>query len=674
MQRGVRRSLDWRRKCNASTIKLDPSTSRDLQIKHGCRVTPDGCCLPGWSDSGQLGNFKATMCAKELGVPRLIVESDNLCLIRCCEEGDKGLFSPIGLIIDDILDVATSFVNVSFSHIKRVATLKLISEKGPRSGETLEFNSRSTIRLGRVVRGNNLTVKDPGISSKHLSIEFDSNLGKWVITDLDSSNDGNDEDWEMEDGQGRGRGRGHGRGRGRGKSKKVSVVKEMNVEDVKGEVELGMKTRRTRSSRKEVEEFVSLEMPVRRMRSAKIVEDVTVREVEEGSKVDGEAGNMGVVESVKIWGGRGKRKKVDIEELNGVENVVLGDEMCRDLSKRVKSSRSSKNVETVMARKDEEVENAGVVDNKITREGREIGGSERVELRESLSEGVMDDVPQHNVVEEKGSSDVSGEVFRDQAEGSLCDREQRCDEPACTSTQQNEHEDEINEGFFGLKQFLNRWKALCLHHVGGSGAEEGDVLSLNLQPSSEPFNEIDEKSELKDEANIHRLEVEAPKNVDDRATQDEITIYDVTDEIIDNMRKRAKQFDAFMLEQQQQKAKGKLPMTTSSTTASTDYSASSESDREEMVNDEIPINGNDLVEQLKLQMQQMYVMLAQAIAANEAKLEQMEKCVKDEAERAAKKLKTMEERLINARGFSIHAENENIPKIIRGGLLSKQAL
>lgn len=67
-----------------------------------------------------------------------------------------------------------------------MASLKLIMEKGPREGETLEYNCRSVIKIGRVARGNTFAIKDDGISSKHICIRFDNN--QWNLTDLDSSN------------------------------------------------------------------------------------------------------------------------------------------------------------------------------------------------------------------------------------------------------------------------------------------------------------------------------------------------------------------------------------------------------------------------------------------------------------------------------------------------------
>ncbi|KAI8533052.1 hypothetical protein RHMOL_Rhmol11G0266000 [Rhododendron molle] len=71
------------------------------------------------------------------------------------------------------------------------STLKLIIEKGPREGETLEFPPGSTIQIGRgrgrVVRNGKLPINDDGISTKHLSIES-TESGEWFVTDVGSSN------------------------------------------------------------------------------------------------------------------------------------------------------------------------------------------------------------------------------------------------------------------------------------------------------------------------------------------------------------------------------------------------------------------------------------------------------------------------------------------------------
>lgn len=65
-------------------------------------------------------------------------------------------------------------------------SLRLAFLKGPRDGDTLQYKPGSTIRVGRIVRGNEIAVKDAGISTKHLRIESVS--GNWVIRDLGSSN------------------------------------------------------------------------------------------------------------------------------------------------------------------------------------------------------------------------------------------------------------------------------------------------------------------------------------------------------------------------------------------------------------------------------------------------------------------------------------------------------
>ncbi|EOA32415.1 hypothetical protein CARUB_v10015687mg [Capsella rubella] len=64
--------------------------------------------------------------------------------------------------------------------------LKLEFTQGPRAGDSLGFKPGSTIRIGRIVRGNEIAIKDAGISTKHLRLVSDSE--NWIIHDLGSSN------------------------------------------------------------------------------------------------------------------------------------------------------------------------------------------------------------------------------------------------------------------------------------------------------------------------------------------------------------------------------------------------------------------------------------------------------------------------------------------------------
>ncbi|XP_073133586.1 FHA domain-containing protein At4g14490-like [Henckelia pumila] len=70
--------------------------------------------------------------------------------------------------------------------------LKLIMKKGPLSGQAITFKPDTSVRIGRIVRGNTLSIKDPGISSKHLLIQLepgsDSGRRRWTVTDLGTSN------------------------------------------------------------------------------------------------------------------------------------------------------------------------------------------------------------------------------------------------------------------------------------------------------------------------------------------------------------------------------------------------------------------------------------------------------------------------------------------------------
>ncbi|KAH0454965.1 hypothetical protein IEQ34_016889 [Dendrobium chrysotoxum] len=68
------------------------------------------------------------------------------------------------------------------------SNLILSIDEGPKKGETFDRRPGSFIRIGRVVRGNTLAIKDAGISQKHLIVEFHSEISRWAVTDLGTSN------------------------------------------------------------------------------------------------------------------------------------------------------------------------------------------------------------------------------------------------------------------------------------------------------------------------------------------------------------------------------------------------------------------------------------------------------------------------------------------------------
>ncbi|PKA51695.1 FHA domain-containing protein [Apostasia shenzhenica] len=66
--------------------------------------------------------------------------------------------------------------------------LSLSVREGPRKGESFEYKIGTLIRIGRVVRGNTLAIRDPSISQNHLIIQFLPEITRWAVKDLGSSN------------------------------------------------------------------------------------------------------------------------------------------------------------------------------------------------------------------------------------------------------------------------------------------------------------------------------------------------------------------------------------------------------------------------------------------------------------------------------------------------------
>ncbi|KAF3330574.1 FHA domain-containing protein [Carex littledalei] len=66
--------------------------------------------------------------------------------------------------------------------------LQITVLKGHKNGETLVCKPGSKVRIGRVIKGNDFAMRDPGISENHLCFHFFPESSRWVVSDLGSSN------------------------------------------------------------------------------------------------------------------------------------------------------------------------------------------------------------------------------------------------------------------------------------------------------------------------------------------------------------------------------------------------------------------------------------------------------------------------------------------------------
>ncbi|KAL1808528.1 hypothetical protein DCAR_0728001 [Daucus carota subsp. sativus] len=407
--------------------------------------------------------------------------------------------------------------------------LKLVIQKGPRQGETLEFRPGSKIRLGRVVRGNSVAIKDSGISTKHLEIHFESDLGKWVITDLGSSN---------------------------GTILNGSVIDAntpvclSNNDVVKlGEVTLIVvnicdEVAVLRSSRRKgvVESAVAkgiggfgeggevesvVEKPRRGLtRKAKVAGHEGVKEAgNDEVEVIGESGvgkkvgEVGEVENVveKPRRGRGRKKKVEgndeVEEIvggKGNENVVAVEvNRGRQLRPRVTRNAIKEEGGELGSVEDfgKQLDSLAVIERK-TRKGRgkkkvveAEPEKEVVEVKIEVEEGLMKALPE--VVLDRDVKESTIDEFADKS-----------------------RVDDVLE----MKD---------IEQEGGSGVKNGDV-NLEVEPDLEKMT-LGEWFDF--------LEVYLPKK-----------IHDETEEIISAMEERAKQFHEYSVQQKRAMGKGKSPM------------------------------------------------------------------------------------------------------------------
>ncbi|XP_010683594.2 FHA domain-containing protein At4g14490 [Beta vulgaris subsp. vulgaris] len=578
------------------------------------------------------------------------------------------------------------------------SNLKLVIQKGPRQGETLEFKPRSSVRIGRVVKGNNITIKDQGISSKHLKIEFNSDSGNWEITDLESSNgtilnstqlnpfsptEINHAD-EIKLGELTSirveiveisEDIGNRRNPRKQAASKSSTVLRGRVEDglnlgenveIREEIDNRRNPRRRAAVKigsnlgSEVEEGSNLgesvkireevnsrRNPRRQAASRKGHEvEVKVEVLDEDCEAESYMTNRDLEEQNMEKGvdgnrrgcRRGRPKKVSCLVDENADDMNLGVSKNVEISTTkpeggvsTRSTRRTKKAEDVMEKVAEskvlgmdhckEVENISLVENKKTRGGR--GRKKKVDAE--CLDNVQDPVVLENMIPEVSEKEVPGKV--------VVLREEPCEEPVGDALEQNILDDQKNEKFMEVEGCKQREDALsvrdmdeieqpdecvalpvseqyCADFVEQPNQQDDCVAlpvsdqhradltdELNQQDDSvvdpslvegglcdgvesnalsdEEKREVSEYEEVDEEMEANCSSRSKELNNTDVPDLEKMTlgdwfdflevylpkqIYTARDQIIEDMRKRARQFDDFML--QHQKDKSKLPLPT----------------------------------------------------------------------------------------------------------------
>uniref|UniRef100_A0A6N2N1V3 FHA domain-containing protein n=1 Tax=Salix viminalis TaxID=40686 RepID=A0A6N2N1V3_SALVM len=362
--------------------------------------------------------------------------------------------------------------------------------QGPREGETLEFRPRSTVRIGRVVRGNNVTIKDAGVSSKHLVIVSES--GKWSLQDLDSSNGTTlnssilspYKSFDIRDGDTIKLG------------ESTSILVQFNVHEETSQLRRNPRRRvvanRSRRGIEEEKEY------------AENLEEENVEKFEVESEL--------IVPESRVKG-RPRRAKVMEKEL---DSVVPAE------AKRVnlRSTRSRKNEDCVVLENLEA--GCGELGKKV-RGGR----GRKNNLQEVPAENVQCDV-----VDVKEKVDLGINVQEEVKEIA---------NEVKVETVEDVHE-EITEKEMDLGE-------KCNDTAKGNGTKEDDASEapVGANESSEKGKELPDLEKMTLEEWFDSMEVDLPKQ-----------ILEVTEEIVEGMRRKAERVREYMIEQKKKQGVGNV--------------------------------------------------------------------------------------------------------------------